>query len=135
MALGETNSHAKVQSEATIAHACSQDEWLSKNPVSVEWWGGQFASGRLPADRSMVADRLRNAHRRVVGDVPHTWGVPYGSDLRLMTEIGDVPTVQYGPGDVAQAHAADEWVSLSELAQATRVFALAVIDFCGVADR
>ena len=51
-----------------------------------------------------------------------------------MTGIGDIPTVQYGPGDVAQAHAADEWVSLAELNRATQVLALAAIDFCGFAE-
>ena len=32
-----------------------------------------------------------------------------------MTGIGGVPTLQYGPGDVALAHAADESVALDEV--------------------
>ncbi|HIV56456.1 MAG TPA: ArgE/DapE family deacylase [Candidatus Stackebrandtia faecavium] len=134
IALGESIAEAKDRFEAAIARACSKDSWLAENPVTVEWWGGQFASGRLPAQRGMVADRLTEAHRRVTGETPQTWGAPYGSDLRLMTGIGDIPTVQYGPGDVAQAHAADEWVSLAELNRATQALALAAIDFCGFAE-
>jgi acetylornithine deacetylase len=28
---------------------------------------------------------------------------------------GGIPSVVFGPGDIAQAHTADEWISLAEL--------------------
>ncbi|MEC7740227.1 MAG: M20/M25/M40 family metallo-hydrolase, partial [Gemmatimonadota bacterium] len=32
----------------------------------------------------------------------------------LLNEIG-IPAVCYGPGDIAQAHSADEWVELAQI--------------------
>ncbi len=46
---------------------------------------------------------------------------PYGCDLRLLTGLAGIPTVQYGPGDAAIAHAPDEYVLVSELETTARV--------------
>ncbi len=41
-------------------------------------------------------------------------GVPFGTDAAALSQDGS-PTVVFGPGDVAQAHTADEWVSIAQL--------------------
>ena len=51
------------------------------------------------------------------------YGAPYGSDLRLLTGLVGIPTVQYGPGDAGVAHAPDEYVQVSELVTTARVIA------------
>ncbi len=53
-------------------------------------------------------------------------GVSYGSDLRLFTRYAEMPAVLYGPGDVALAHAANEWLPLDELVQAAEVLTLLI---------
>jgi acetylornithine deacetylase len=58
------------------------------------------------------------------------WATPYGSDLRLMTGIGSVPTIHYGPGDAALAHGPCECVPIDELLTATRALALIALDHC-----
>jgi acetylornithine deacetylase len=45
--------------------------------------------------------------------------VSYGTEAGLFQQIG-IPTVICGPGDIAQAHAPDEFVSLDQLAQCER---------------
>ena len=65
------------------------------------------------------------------GSEQATWLAPFGSDLRLMTGIGGVPTLQYGPGDVALAHAADESVALDEVHTAARALAVLAVEMCG----
>ena len=62
-----------------------------------------------------------------------SWGAPYGSDLRLLTGVGGIPTLHYGPGDAALAHAPDESVPLADVATTARVLALLALDICGVA--
>lgn len=47
-------------------------------------------------------------------------GAPYGSDASKLTRIG-VPTVVFGPGDVAQAHTHNEWVDLEQVAEAAAI--------------
>jgi acetylornithine deacetylase/succinyl-diaminopimelate desuccinylase-like protein len=41
-------------------------------------------------------------------------GVDYFCDAAVLS-AGGIPSVVFGPGDVAQAHTADEWISLAEL--------------------
>jgi len=60
------------------------------------------------------------------------WGTPYGSDLRLMTNIGGVPTVHYGPGDVGLAHAPRESAPIPELLAAARALTLIALEHRGV---
>jgi acetylornithine deacetylase len=41
-------------------------------------------------------------------------GVHYFCDAAILAAAG-IPSVVFGPGDIAQAHTADEWISLAEL--------------------
>lgn len=132
VALDEPVEGARAAVEETVARACAADPWLADHPVVVQWWGGQFAPGRLAGDSDLV-ERMRAAHAGVTGGAPQqTWGAPYGSDLRLMSGHGAVPTIHYGPGDAALAHAPDERVPVDEVAVAARALAVLALDFCGV---
>ncbi len=132
VALDEDPADARAQLETAVAAACADDDWLRAHPAEVEWWGGQFSSGRLRAG-SDLANRVAAAHHAVSDRDIETWGAPYGSDLRLLNGIGGIPTLHYGPGDAALAHAADESVPLADVATAARVLALLALDICGVA--
>ena len=131
VALGEPVDHARAELERTVRDACADDPWLDRHPVEVEWWGGQFASGEVSAT-SDLPDRVSAAHAGVAGEDAPVWGAPYGSDLRLLTGKGGIPTVQYGPGDAALAYAPDENVPLREVVTCARALALLAVDYCGV---
>ena len=47
-------------------------------------------------------------------------GVDYFSDAAVLAS-GGIPSVLLGPGDIAQAHTADEWIELAQLERATRL--------------
>ncbi|GAA2410235.1 ArgE/DapE family deacylase [Actinomadura vinacea] len=133
VALGEPEEAARRALERTVANVCASDDWLSRHPVQVEWWGGRFAAGRLPEHDNDLLDRLTRAHTGVTGEAPAVWGAPYGSDLRLLTGIGGIPTVQYGPGDISRMHAPDECVSLTEVATAAQTLAALAQAHCRTA--
>lgn len=57
-----------------------------------------------------------------------TVGVTYGTDAGRIASFG-VPCVVFGPGDIAQAHAAEEWVDLAQVDLATRIVLDAVYGF------
>jgi acetylornithine deacetylase len=44
--------------------------------------------------------------------------VVYFCDASVLSQ-GGIPSVVFGPGDIAQAHTADEWISLRQLESAT----------------
>lgn len=135
VALDESPDLARAALETAVSRACAEDPWLADNPVTVEWWGGQFAPGRLVGDEGLAA-RLCDAHVAATahGDRPRVYGAPYGSDLRLLAAAG-IPCVLYGPGDSAVAHAPDEFVSLEQVHEAARTLALLAIEQCGISAR
>jgi acetylornithine deacetylase len=122
---GEDCDDARRQFEDVVRSAASDDDWLSEHPVGVEWFEGQFEPGATATD-APILDELETCHRELLGNRPKIHGVSYGSDLRLFTRYADMPAVLYGPGDVALAHAANEWLPLDELVHAAEVFTLLI---------
>jgi len=62
-----------------------------------------------------LVQRLMSAARQ-----PRPAGVDYYCDASVLSEAG-IPAVVFGPGDIAQAHTADEWISLPSLERAQRI--------------
>ena len=78
-------------------------------------------SGLETAPDAPVVRAVQAACRLAIGsgfDVSPA-GVPYGTDG---TALRGVPSVVIGPGDIAQAHSADEWVELAQVEAAERVY-------------
>jgi acetylornithine deacetylase/succinyl-diaminopimelate desuccinylase family protein len=48
-------------------------------------------------------------------------GVHYFCDAAILS-AGGIPSVVFGPGDIAQAHTSDEWISLAQLERARNLF-------------
>ena len=130
VALDESPAHARTALEEAIARATQGHAWLRERPVEIEWWGGQFASGRLPPESDLLA-RMRDAHVVAGGRdarQPEVWGAPYGSDLRLLTGLGGIPTLHYGPGDAGLAHGPNESVPLAEVEIPAGALAVLALD-------
>jgi acetylornithine deacetylase len=74
----------------------------------------------LAADGSAdLVARLGRAVKSVVGR-HEVITVPYGTDASTLAEAG-IPSVVFGPGDIARAHTCDEWVPLEEVEQASEI--------------
>lgn len=58
----------------------------------------------------LVQQMLTAMHRK------QTFGVDYFCDASVLSR-GGIPSVVFGPGDISQAHTADEWISIRELEQ------------------
>jgi acetylornithine deacetylase len=127
--LGEPVAAARRELERAVAEACAGDSWLRENPVIVTWPGGVFASGGLP-DRHPLLGQTLTAVLDAGAPEPAVRGAPYGSDLRQYAAAG-IPTLQYGPGDVRFAHAADEHVRVADVLHCARVYALLIARLCG----
>ena len=130
VALGEPVEAARAELERVVAEVCASDAWLAINPVRVAWVGGQFASSFLPDDNPLVP-LVTGAHRRVTGRSPAVFGAPWGSDIRLLADLGGVPALHYGPGNVRKAHGPDESVPVEDLVTVTRSLVMLVARACG----
>ncbi|MCU0718022.1 MAG: M20/M25/M40 family metallo-hydrolase, partial [Pirellula sp.] len=58
---------------------------------------------------------------RSLGLDDNPMGVPFGSDASKLGRIG-IPTIIFGPGSIDQAHAAVEYVELSQVENAYQFY-------------
>ncbi len=87
-----------------------------------------------PAGSPLVAG-LRGAIREVCGREAELVASPGSYDHKHVARIAGVEhCVAYGPGKLELAHQPDEYCDVEDIAQATRVLALTILDLCGVAD-
>jgi acetylornithine deacetylase len=66
----------------------------------------------LPLETSPKLPLVRRFLRSVGQTRPA--GVDFFCDAAVLSR-GGIPSVVFGPGDIAQAHTADEWISLDSL--------------------
>jgi acetylornithine deacetylase/succinyl-diaminopimelate desuccinylase-like protein len=98
---GETD--AKVRSEiAALLHA---------NNLSAKISSAKLAPA-LPLETNYKLPLVEKFLKSVGQTKP--LGVDFFCDAAVLS-AGGIPSVVFGPGDIAQAHTADEWISLAEL--------------------
>jgi len=76
-----------------------------------------------------LLEKIRNAAKEfdiVLGQTSKT--VPYGTDGGMFSELEH--KIVFGPGNIAQAHAIDEWISLEQLEKGTEMFAKMIRRWC-----
>lgn len=130
VAVGESSASVREQFAATLKQLAEADPWLKDHPPTISWTGGQFDSGEIPADHPLVLLCSRGL-QDLSGEVVGIEGAPYGSDLRLLVNLGEIPSLLFGPGDVRIAHAPDERIAVSELISAARAYILAALRYLG----
>ena len=120
---GETTASVLHEVEMLLADLRRTDPTLS---VTVS------GSGQLPSDVALDAPlvrRLSKASAGIRGAAPAIEGLSAWTDAALLNEAG-IPAVCFGPGDIALAHAATEYVPLTEIDIATAVLTAFAIDWC-----
>jgi acetylornithine deacetylase len=126
--IGMASSKVRALLEEAVQETGRQDSWLHDHPPQVQWFGGQFDPAEVDPDL-YAFHSLREAHRAEIGVEAELDGAPYGSDMRLFLHEAEMPAILYGPGDIRQAHHADEWISVEELKQAARIITAAVAGY------
>lgn len=125
--LGQDPSDAAADLRRAVTRAWEADPFLSGHEVGLEVWGARFDSCQVPMDHPLPVS-LQAATERVSGTAAPLVGAPYGADMRLFVNVGDTPTVMFGPGDVRVAHAADEHVAIDEVERCAAVLASWIVD-------
>ena len=90
--------------------------------------GLERAPNDVPADHDLV--RALSAASVAQGNGASVEGLSCWTDAALLTAAG-IPAVCFGPGDIAVAHAAEEYVPVEEVERATDVLAALVTAWCG----
>lgn len=121
---GETTASVLHEVETLLTTLRAAEPQLS---VSV-----RVDTSQGPSDVAVNAplvQRLSAAHAAVRGAPPPIEGLSAWTDAALLNDAG-IPAVCFGPGDIALAHAATEYVLLSEIDAATAVLTAFALDWC-----
>lgn len=98
---------AYLTEEANLDFPVESDRpWMSKGALTPK------LSGELSKLLGSAIDAVVGRHEVQV--------VPYGTDASTLADAG-IPSVVFGPGDIARAHTKDEWVPLDEVEKASAI--------------
>jgi acetylornithine deacetylase len=119
----------KAEVEAQIAHAAATDSWLREHPPELEWtfWWPPYD---VPQD-APICTAAAAAWEAVLGGPARFYGFAAVDDAAFLNRAG-IPTISLGPGHVGLAHKANEYVEIREALQAAKIYALSVVEWCGV---
>lgn len=129
----ESLGQVQAEFDQFVRRWAGGDRWLCKHPPVVDWSGPQVPGTAIEAESPLVR-AMADAYRLTLGADPQIRGMTYGSDMVHFTESGKIPTVVFGPGDIANAHRVNEYVPLDQFDNATRVLAAMILRWCGRAD-
>lgn len=120
---GETADTAMKEIENACAAVRARDPRLDARITRT--------TSQLPSDVSTDAPIVGLLKRAMESEgVPVSIeGMSAWTDAALLNAAG-IPTICFGPGDIALAHAAEEFVPVSEIQTATRVLSRVVRDWC-----
>ena len=95
-----------------LARHVEHADWIEHLPPIMR------SRGLSEAGNAALADRLAAAVSEVQGTAKKS-GVPFGTNATAFGQL--FPTVVFGPGSIAQAHTADEWVELEQVERASEI--------------
>lgn len=130
-----SNDEVREEIQAVIRRVCENDQWLREHPPRFEWkllWPPYT----LPQEHELLPTLL-TAHHQALGGAPESAPVQGGffgvCDVTWLQQQGTSGII-YGPGVALTAHAENEQVPLHQMITAAKTYALAAMDYCGVAE-
>lgn len=127
----ETLEQYKREIEGCVAAVCEYDPWLRDHPPRFTWCLRNISFPLTNTDPDHEAVQILSESLERLGCTPQISGFTAASDLAWYAAKG-IPGVIFGPGDLAYAHSADEFVPISDLLSATKTMALALLAWCGL---
>jgi acetylornithine deacetylase len=117
---------AREVTDAIMTRAAG-DEWLRSHPPKIEIYqaGGAFemeTGHEFVKTASLCVESVKGA-------APALYGSPAGNDARLLRNIGGMPTVVMGPGQMAQCHSIDEYVEVKDFLAYIEIYARLILEW------
>ena len=117
----------KKKMRAAIARAVEKDDWLKENPPELSFQHYDDAYLITPSEE--IVQTVESSAEDVL-DRTLTKEVIGAYDGRHLANQAGIPTVRFGPGINTQSHGVDEYTSIDQVIQATKVLAVAIYRWC-----
>lgn len=129
---GESFDDIRAEIEEYVRTLCRLDPWLREHPPRFTWKLRNifFPPAETAPDHPVIAS-LTNA-LEAIGQPATITAFTAASELAWYAEVG-IPGAIFGPGRIAQAHSANEYVEVDHLFAACAAMALCAAAWCGPA--
>ena len=75
------------------------------------------------AESEQIVQEVKNALNKVINKNPTISGMKATTDMSILVNQGNIPSVIYGPGFIKQAHTVDEFIEVKRLVESSQVYA------------
>jgi acetylornithine deacetylase len=131
---GEDREAMLRRFETHVLAAAAAHPFMRGHPPVLERAVMRPFTGVSVAPDEPIIRALQAASAATLGrDVPLI-GLEAATDAMIFNEYSDIPAVIYCGGDLSLAHAPDEWVHADDVIRSTQALALAILEFCGLAE-
>ncbi|PEC50777.1 acetylornithine deacetylase [Bacillus sp. AFS077874] len=127
----ETIEEAKLEITRWLKTLSLIDDWFIENPVELEFFGARWLPGSIDLEHPFM-ESLKKSYEYVYKNEPIIEASPWGTDGGLFSQIKQIPTIVFGPGETKVAHYPNEYIDLDELFRCAEVIAYTLLDWCGV---
>jgi acetylornithine deacetylase len=115
----------------TIEYIAKHDYWLKDHPPEYELPFPPKVPLNVPEKEQSIQAMIQS-YTQVMGNPPNVAPSPFVGDVNYMFEKG-VQGVNWGPGDLSMGiHGANEHVPVDQVINAAKVYAAAIVNWCGV---
>lgn len=133
VAPNETMEEAEQEMESSLSDLGQSDEWFQMHPPKIEWFGGRWLPGNLSVDHPLM-EVVESSFESVTNNKPAIEASPWGTDGGILSQVGDIPVIVFGPGVTEVAHDANEYIELKDLFTASEIIAISTLRWCGIAE-
>ena len=129
IAPNETMEEVQAEMKQWMERIAEKDDWFKDHPVGVEWFGARWVPGEIETGHPLMNSLISN-FKEVVGKEPIIEAAPWGTDGGLLSQVGDTPSVVFGPGITNLAHFSNEAIEVERIFETAKIIAATIVDWC-----
>lgn len=127
----ERMEDAKAEMARCLESLQQEDEWFAEHPPQLEWFGARWVPGSIDLEHELM-NVLTDSYRHVLHIDPVVEASPWGTDGGLLTQVGETPSIVFGPGVTAMAHFPNEYIELDRVFECAEIVAITLVKWCGL---
>lgn len=131
IAPNETMEQVQAELEQWMKRLSEKDDWFQDHPVEIEWFGARWVPGEIATDHPLMNSLISN-FKDITNEDPVIEAAPWGTDGGLLSQVGDTPSVVFGPGTTGLAHYPNEAIDIEKIFEAAKIIAATIVDWCEV---
>ena len=124
-------SLVKKEIEEQIEYASQCDPWLRENKPALKMLQA-FPPSEVD-EHEPIVQTVQACAEEATGITPTFIGNDSNDDSSYLMTLTGMPSICYGHGPWDTAHSIDEYVSIDSIVKATKVYALTIPRWCGIA--